>query len=87
MGAGPNSEAFKTMVQSEVNAGPSLTAERSSCEFQDTTAATTPIGSRRHQASISGLSMVNGYLQFYQRAQHSNDRTRQHRLFEGWFHG
>ncbi len=56
-GAGPSSEAFTTMVQPAASAGPIFTAERNSWLFQGTTMATTPIGSRRSQTSMSGLSI------------------------------
>jgi hypothetical protein len=46
-GAGPSSDALSTTVQPAASAGPSFTAERKSCEFHGTMAATTPIGSRR----------------------------------------
>ncbi len=55
-GAGPSSEALSTTVQPAASAGPSFTADRNSCEFQGTIAATTPIGSRRSVTSMSGLS-------------------------------
>ena len=54
-GAGPSSEAFSTTVQPAASAGPSLTADRKSCEFHGTTAATTPIGSRPDRHLHIGL--------------------------------
>ena len=57
IGAEACSEALRTTVLPAARAGPILTATRKSCEFQGTTAATTPSGSRRVIVIISGLSM------------------------------
>ena len=53
------SDTFKTTVFPAAKAGPSFTADRNSCEFQGTTAATTPKGSRLVKTSMSGLSIGN----------------------------
>ena len=59
MGAEACSEAFRTTVFPAASAGPIFTATRNSWEFQGTTAATTPKGSRRVIVIMSGLSMGN----------------------------
>ncbi len=57
MGAEACSDALSTTVLPAARAGPILTATRNSCEFQGTTAATTPRGSRIVMVHILGLSM------------------------------
>ena len=57
IGAEACSEAFSTTVLPAARAGPIFTATRNSWEFQGTTAATTPSGSRTVIAIMSGLSM------------------------------
>ena len=51
------SDSFTTIVFPAASAGPILTADRNSCEFHGTTAATTPKGSRRVNTIMSGLSI------------------------------
>ena len=57
IGAGASSDAFKTTVQPAANAGPNFVAVRNICAFHGTIAATTPIGSRRVNTCMSGLSI------------------------------
>ena len=57
MAAEACSDAFRTTVLPAAKAGPILTATRKSWEFQGTTAATTPRGSRRVKTQRSGLSI------------------------------
>ena len=56
-GAGPSSEAFRTILQPAANAGPTLTADKNNWLFHGTIAAMTPTGSRMVHACISGLSI------------------------------
>ena len=51
------SDAFNTTVFPAARAGPNLTATKNNCEFQGTTAATTPNGSRSVKTNRSGLSI------------------------------
>ena len=57
IGAGAISDAFRTTLHPAASAGPSLVAARNICAFHGTTAATTPIGSRRVKTCMSGLSI------------------------------
>ena len=57
MAAEACSDAFNTTVLPAAKAGPILTATKNNCEFQGTTAATTPNGSRLVKTNISGLSI------------------------------